>query len=119
MESKTVLLLAMHGMPPKDFPKRELSEWGRLRASFGSLEGADRARFQELERKLRAWPRTPENDLFHASSHDLAWHLETQTGLKVIVGFNEFCSPSLEEAFDLAARQGAQKILVVTPMMIR
>jgi sirohydrochlorin cobaltochelatase len=35
----------------------------------------------------------------------------------VIVGLNEFCAPSLEEAFDQAVLYGAGTIVVATPMM--
>jgi sirohydrochlorin cobaltochelatase len=35
------------------------------------------------------------------------------------LGFNEFCAPDLDEALDQAAGQGAEKIIVVTPMMTR
>jgi sirohydrochlorin cobaltochelatase len=37
--------------------------------------------------------------------------------LEVIVGFNEFCAPTLEEALDRAAARRPQKIIVATPMM--
>ena len=35
----------------------------------------------------------------------------------MIVGFNEFCAPSLEETLDQAVLCGADRIVVVTPMM--
>jgi sirohydrochlorin cobaltochelatase len=40
-------------------------------------------------------------------------------GYPVSVGFNEFCAPSLDEAFDRAVGQGASRIIVVTPMVTR
>ena len=122
MTQKTILLLAMHGMPPNDFPKGDLSEWGRLHSSLEQAQGEERRRMErryaDLDGKLRSWPRTPENDLFHAASQDLARQLADRTGLKVLVAFNEFCAPSLEEGFALAARE-ADKVVVLTPMMIR
>jgi sirohydrochlorin cobaltochelatase len=45
--------------------------------------------------------------------------LRRESGRKVILGFNEFCAPSLDEALDQAAGQGAAKIVVVTPMLTR
>jgi sirohydrochlorin cobaltochelatase len=67
---------------------------------------------------MRSWPRTEKNDPFYGGSLELAEHLRRASGLEVIVGFNEFCSPSLSQALDRAA-EDAEKILVVTPMMTR
>ena len=123
MSPKTVILLAMHGMPPGDFPGKDLAEWGRLHSSLEQMKGEDftvaEKRFQELERKLRSWPRTPDNDPFHKASHDLAGKMEGKLGLRVIVAFGEFCSPSMEDGFQAAVREGAGRVVVMTPMMIR
>ena len=74
-------------------------------------------RHHELEEKMRAWPRTEENDPYHAASHDLAHHLREETGLQVYVGFNEFCGPTVEEAIDLAMEAGVDRVVVLTTMM--
>ena len=47
----------------------------------------------------------------------MAVHLGEVTGYKVIVGFNEFCAPSVGEALDDAVTQSAEKVIVITPMM--
>jgi sirohydrochlorin cobaltochelatase len=49
----------------------------------------------------------------------LAAQLAQARGLEVLVGFNEFCAPSLDEAFAQAVAQGAQRVVVITPMMTR
>lgn len=116
-----VVVLAMHGGPPLDFPENELVEFFTLHARVGhGGAGArdQRPRYEELEARVRSWPRTGNNDPFYAGSAELAGHLRRELGLEVILGFNEFCSPSLAEALDRAAR-AAQKILVITPMMTR
>jgi sirohydrochlorin cobaltochelatase len=120
---KAVIVLAMHGAPPLDFPEQELAEFYGLQARLARGHGAGPAaaerRWFELEAKIRAWPRTPRNDPFYAGSQDLAVQLRRASGRKVILGFNEYCAPSLDEALDQAAEQGAEKIIVVTPMMTR
>ncbi|OGR85697.1 MAG: hypothetical protein A2901_05735 [Elusimicrobia bacterium RIFCSPLOWO2_01_FULL_54_10] len=115
METQPVILLAMHGMPASDFPKDQLAEWGRLHSSRAFTD----KRYLELDGRLRNWPRTPENDPYHAASYRLARLMESQTGKKVVVGFNEFDRPSMEDAFADAARLGASRVVVITPMMTR
>jgi sirohydrochlorin cobaltochelatase len=119
---KTIIVLAMHGSPPKDFPRRELGEFfglhGRLENASGEQQEI-RKRHDELEARMRAWPRTAENDPFYAASQEIARNLAQVVGLDVLVGFNEFCAPSLDEALDMAVAEGAQRIVVTTPMMTR
>lgn len=120
---KAVIVLAMHGAPAADFPRPELAEFFSLHArishSEGHLQEPLQRRYKELEKKVRDWPRTEKNDPFSAGSMELADNLRQQTGLEVIIGFNEFCAPTLDEAFDRAAATGAAKIVVVTPMLTR
>jgi hypothetical protein len=51
--------------------------------------------YTKLDARIRTWPRTAENDPFHAASQDLAAQLSQETGCEVIVGYNEFCAPDL------------------------
>jgi sirohydrochlorin cobaltochelatase len=74
-------------------------------------------RHAALDVKMRAWPRTPDNDPFYAGSSELAAQLRRVTGNDVIVGFNEFCAPSLDDALAQAVAQAAERIIVITPMM--
>lgn len=121
----TTIVLAMHGAPPADFPGDELAEFFGLhmRLEHGR-PGAEQpsglaARYAALEEKMRNWPRTPQNDPFHAASLELAQRLEEATGTQVLAGFNEFCAPTLDAALDEAAASGAERVVVVTPMMTR
>jgi sirohydrochlorin cobaltochelatase len=120
---KTVIVLAMHGAPPRDFPRQEMGEYFALHSRMEHAAGPERAslqqRYAELDYKMRNWPRTAQNDRFWAASHDLASHLSQVTGHKVLVGFNEFCAPDLEEALNQAVAQSAEQVVVVTPMMTR
>ncbi len=123
MAQKTVILLAMHGMPPRDFPRQDMAEWGRLHSALGQMSGEERERaakrYEDLERKLRSWPRTEQNDPFHKASHELAQKLEGRTGFKVVTAFSDFCGPTLDEGFDLSAQEKAERVVVITPMMTR
>ncbi len=120
-DKKQVIVLAMHGVPPKDFPRLELMEYFRL--SFkaeenpSSLSPAERIRLDELEKKMRSWPRNEGNDPFYAGSIKIARALASLAGCEVILGFNEFCSPSVEEALELACLRQPEIIFVLTPML--
>jgi sirohydrochlorin cobaltochelatase len=119
---KTVIVLAMHGAPPNEVSQREVTELVSLHRALEHAPAFVRAvmerRYHNLDAKIRAWPRTAQNDPFWAGSQALAEHLRSATNLKVIVGFNEFCAPALDDALDQAARQ-ADNVIVVTPMMTR
>lgn len=114
-----ILILAMHGAPPRDFPAGELAEFMRLhlQTDHGAKDGPASARYRELDRRLRDWPRSPENDPFHAASLDLGKALEQVTGAPVLVAFNEFCAPDIEGALRTAGERSPEEVVVVTPML--
>jgi sirohydrochlorin cobaltochelatase len=120
---KAIIVLVMHGVPPNNFPKREMAELFSLNARMGGAAGVERVALErrrlELDAKMRAWPRTAQNDPFYAGSQELGAHLSEATECEVIVGFNEFCAPSLDDALSQAIARGAEKVIVVTPMMTR
>lgn len=120
---KTVIVLAMHGVPPNDFPPEEMREFftlhGRLEMSPTPRSPALESRYKELGDKVKRWPRSRQNDPYHAASFELARALQGESGFEVIVGFNEFCSPDIDEALSQAAGEGADRIIVITTMMTR
>jgi sirohydrochlorin cobaltochelatase len=120
---KSVIVLAMHGAPPRDFPRADMGEFMSLHSRMGhsavSHSPALESRYEELEKQVREWPRTPENDPFFASSQEIAGALEKASGRAVLLGFNEFCAPTLDEALEWAASPGVERVVVVTPMMTR
>src|SRR5579885_2030587 len=118
---KIIIVLAMHGAPPNDLPQQELADYFALHMQMEHA-APDRqsefaVRYTSLDTKVRTWPRTAANDPFYCASHELAAALSKTIGYKVIVGFNEFCSPNLDEALDQAVAQGTERIIVITPMM--
>ena len=117
------IVLAMHGTPPNDFPKHEMAEFFTLHAQLHQAAEEHRAtieqRYHELDVKMRAWPRTPHNDPFFAGSKKIALHLGRATGCKVIVGFNEFCNPTLDDALEQAITLVPERIIVITPTVTR
>jgi len=117
-----IIVLVMHGMPPRDFPKSEMAEYFRQYDPFHHVAShTDHhhgpSRFLELDEKMKRWPRNPENDLFYGAAFRLAKQLEATSGYPVLVGFNEFCAPDLPETLDEAASRKPDTVFVITPMM--
>jgi sirohydrochlorin cobaltochelatase len=118
---KTIIVLAMHGAPPDDFSKLQVVLLVGLHMALEHITGPVHTLLEryhaKLDTKIRTWPRTPQNDRFYTASNELAAQLGQAAGCEVIVGFNEFCAPSLDEALNQATEQGATRVVVVTPMM--
>lgn len=117
---KTFIVLAMHGAPALDFPREKLHEFLGLHSHtehhHGGGDGHDE-RYHELETEIRSWPRTEKNDPFYNGAKRMADELKEAAGMEVVLGFNEFCAPSIEGAIEEAVKSGAEKIVVITPMM--
>jgi len=118
---KPVIVLAMHGSIPKDFPQEEKLEFLKLHSQIDNLPEEKRktiqARHDELDEKMRNWPRSVQNDKFHFSSNQIAVSLEKASGSTVMVGYNEFCAPNLTQALEDAVEKAETQVLVITPMM--
>ena len=120
---KTILILTMHGMPPKiSRAARSTSilactcSWKTVRSAWMEQQ---RQRYAQLNEKVRSYPRTAANDPFYFNSQEMAKRLASETGLETLVCFNEFCDPSMADAARAAVEHGAQRIIVLTPMMTR
>jgi sirohydrochlorin cobaltochelatase len=120
---KIVIVLAMHGMPPNDFPQKETLDYFMLHSRLENMPGPPppqmQQQYEELDRKMRNWPRTQQNDPYSFASKEISKALYSQTGYPVSVGYNEFCSPTLDEAFAAAMIMNPEKIIVITPMMTK
>jgi sirohydrochlorin cobaltochelatase len=120
---KTLIVLASHGSPPNDFPPAELAEFfglqGRLEHAHGHVPPEMEQRYEHLKARVLTWPRTESNDPFWAATNEMAKALQQASGSPVLVGFNEFCAPTLDEVLSASVKQGATHIIVVTPMLTR
>ncbi|MBI3994985.1 MAG: CbiX/SirB N-terminal domain-containing protein [Nitrospirae bacterium] len=72
----------------------------------------------DLAARIRNWPRTPHNDPYKTGLESLADHLRAGlNGTALAVAYNEFCSPSLEEAIEAMITDGIREITVIPSMM--
>lgn len=114
--SDVVYVLVGHGAAPSDVPRplvqRLKALEGQRRAAGGAMSDEER----ELDRQIRHWPRSPATDPYQAGMESIAAHLRARVG-RVVVTYNEFCAPSLDEGLTTLADEGVRDIKVVTTMV--
>ena len=115
---ETVVVLAAHGTPAIDLSPQEMMKFMMLKYAGGKfgMNGAERAkRLHEQDEKIRNWPRTDE-DAYWAGTKKLGEVLGKMVGSEILVGYNEFCAPSLDKVFEEAVKKKVKKVMVVSPM---
>jgi len=115
-----VVLLVGHGVPPSDYPRERLAEYMRLKTLAEAGDRRAGEQYGRLEREMRRWPRTKENDPYWAGVMELAREIKRAGGFaSVKVAFNEFCAPDLEEAFEEVSKLDIDTVVVVPTMIVR
>jgi sirohydrochlorin cobaltochelatase len=116
-----VVVLAAHGAPATDYPTRRVGILMALEFAGGkAAQSGFLGRWKiKLENEIRTWPRTDTNDPYKAAVDELAAALTERTGYQVISSYNEFCSPTIQEAIDQAVARGATCVLVTPTMLLR
>lgn len=114
---KAVILVG-HGGLPKDCPREIIQQFKQLERERKASGKPATEQEQALEKQIREWPRTPENDPYKAGMEQLAERLEPLLeGAPLMLAYNEFCAPTVEDAVaDLAAR-GVKHVTVVPTML--
>jgi len=118
---KTTIVIAAHGAPATDCPRRKigmlmaLESMGKLVSRVALLRNLQKS----LDHEVRCWPRTAANDPYKAGVEALVGRIAAHTGWEVIPGDNEFCSPDIGAAIDAAIASGAARVIVATTMTTR
>jgi sirohydrochlorin cobaltochelatase len=115
-ENDSVFLLVGHGAPASDTPRALLQRAKALEAGRRAEKGPMTDEEWRLDKTIRNWPRTPETDPYKTGMEEIADRLRPRVG-RVIVAYNEFCAPSLEDALMVLSAEGARDITVVTTML--
>jgi len=72
---------------------------------------------QELDSKIRRWPRTEATDPYQFGLEAVAAALRPQlNGALLALAYNEYCAPTLEESVEELIKKGATHITVTTTM---
>lgn len=114
----TAVILVGHGAPPRGFPRGEVARLkaleGRRQATGGPMSEEEAS----LDRRVRTFPRTDENDPYRAGLESLADALRPLLGGAALhTAYNEFCAPTLDEAAAAAVAAGATRLVVVPSML--
>jgi sirohydrochlorin cobaltochelatase len=89
------LILIGHGGVPKDFPPDKI----------------------HMDHEIRNWPRTPENDPFCFGMQAIAERMQQQIpNIKLVIAYNEFCAPSIEDAVTQLVSDNYDDITLLTTM---
>jgi len=116
-DSTRGVILVGHGGIPKGFPGELVTKLKRLEAQRRAASSPMSNEEYELDQKIRLWPRTPEIDPYQAGLEKLASHLKPLIkGVHFSIAYNEFCTPTLEEAIEKQIAEGATNITVVSTM---
>lgn len=116
---KAVILIG-HGGIPKDFSSAKVARLLSLEG-IRQRNGTDITEEEiSLDREIRDWPRTPENEPFHFGTLAIADALRKQMPeIQFFVAYNEFCSPSIETATKNLINDGFNQISFISTMFTR
>lgn len=109
-----------HGAVASDCPREAVAELKRLEAQRAAMGGPMTPREAELDAQIRQWPRNADTDPYQAGVETIAAALRQKVrGRTVLVAYNEFCAPTVDQALDVLIAEGAREITVVATMFTR
>ena len=121
MANKEAVILIGHGGTATDTPKAMVGELKRLEAERQARrESTMSPREAELDKIVREWPRTPATDAYKYGVEEIAAALAPKLGgRRLVVAYNEFCAPSVEDALDGLVSEGYTRISLISTMFTR
>lgn len=116
-DSMKGVILVGHGGIPKDCPQDLVTKLKRLEAQRRAAKQPPSHEELELDQKIRRWPRTKVTDPYQSGLEAVGAVLRPHlNGCLFAMAYNEFCTPTLEEAVEDLVKQGATSITVLTTM---
>ena len=114
---KRAVILVGHGGIPNDRPRELLMRLKEMEGQRRVTGASPTAAEIELDRRIRRWPRTTETDPYAAGLQALAARLRPLLdGTPLVLAYNEYCAPSLEEAAGELIKAGVAEIVVMPSM---
>jgi sirohydrochlorin cobaltochelatase len=116
--SRYAVILVGHGGVPRDFPREQVRRLKALEAQRRASGAEPSEEEIALDRKIRTWPRTAANDPYRAGLQSVAVALQKALGeVPLIVAYNEFCAPDVEEAVESLVARSVERITVLSSML--
>jgi sirohydrochlorin cobaltochelatase len=117
-KAQKAVILVGHGGVPTDCPRTLVTRLKTLEAQRRASGQAPSAEELDLDRRIRHWPRTPQTDPYRDGLEALAAALRPLLhDASLAIAYNEFCTPTLEEAAEAVIAAGATSITVVPSML--
>jgi len=117
-ENQRAVILVGHGGLPKDCPREIVQQFKQLERERKTSGQPATEQERDLENRIREWPRTLENDPYKAGMEQLGQRLEPLLeGSRLVLAYNEFCAPTVEDAVADLAEHGVTHITVVPTML--
>ena len=118
MQDPDAVVLVGHGGVPRDFPRKDLQRLKALEGERRARGGSPSDEETALEHRIRTWPRTPTTDPYRTGLETLATALRPLVApATLVLAYNEFCAPALDDAVDALVASGARHIVVVPSML--
>ncbi len=121
MAYKEAVVLIGHGGTARDTPRPLVAELKKLEAERQARREIEMSpREAELDKQVREWPRTPDNDAYKVGIDEIAAALSPKLGgRKLVAAYNEFCAPSVEDAIESLVKEGYTRISLISTMFTR
>lgn len=118
---KEAIILIGHGATATDTPRSLIAELKRLEGErIARREKTMSAREAELDKQVRDWPRTAQNDAYKSGVDEIAKAFAPKLGgRKLVAAYNEFCAPSVQDAIESLAKGGYTRISLISTMFTR
>jgi sirohydrochlorin ferrochelatase len=118
MPNVDAVVLVGHGAVPADCPRDLVTRLKALEGRRRATGGAVTSEEAELDARIRAWPRDAGSDPYGAGLEEMAARLRPLlAGARLVVAYNEFAAPTLDQAVESLAAGGAHSIAVVPSML--
>ena len=100
--NQKAVILVGHGGLPKDFPREIIQQFKQLERKRKISGKPATAQEHDLEKRIREWPRTPENDPYKAGLEQLAERLDAyfQNQASTSDIFQAVCGVTLPELIE-------------------
>jgi len=117
-EKQKAVILVGHGGLPKDCPREIIQQFKQLERESKATGQPASAQERDLDQRIREWPRSADNDPYKAGLEKLAERLEPLLeGALLVLAYNEFCAPTIEDAVAELAKREINRITVVPTML--